>query len=157
MNLFTVFFFSLPYSFPVSLLSLLKSSSHYPFIFFFFASSTISKVFTTVLPCFLQDQSSPYPQHCRLLHSPIFVHWRSKAREEGARSQLPGADNRKVQDGTKQSTESDVGTLTLVRYPLLPSLLCEEGKAAGPLSKKALKHVLDLKTCENPLHVLVHS
>lgn len=157
MNLFAVFFFFLFLILFLFLYFLYWSPVHITLLFFFFASSTISKVFTTVLPCFLQDQSSPYPQHCRLLHSPIFVHWRSKAREEGARSQLPGADNWKVQYGTKQSTESDVGTLTLVRYPLLPSLLCEEGKAAGPLSKKALKHVLDLKTCENPLHVLVHS
>jgi len=47
-----------------------------------------------------------------------------------------------------------VGTLTLVRYPLPPSLLFKEGKEVGPLSKKALKYVLDLKTREKALDYL---
>lgn len=54
--------------------------------------------------------------------------------------------------GTKRSRRSDVGTLTLGRDPLPPSPLFEKEREAGPLSKKALKHVLDLKTCEKSLY-----
>lgn len=79
--------------------------------------------------------------HWRSLHSPV------RAGEAKHAEELPEADNRKAKVGTKQSRESDVGTLTLVRYPRLPSPLFEEGKEAGPLSKKALKRVLHLKTC----------
>lgn len=52
---------------------------------------------------------------------------------------------------TKQSRQSDVGTLSLVRYLLPPSPLFEEGKEAGGLSRKALECVLDLKTCGKTL------
>lgn len=47
-----------------------------------------------------------------------------------------------------------MGTLMLVRYPLLSSPHFEEGKEAGPLSKKALKCVLHLKTREMSLYHL---
>lgn len=57
--------------------------------------------------------------------------------------------------GTKQSRRSDVGTLTLGRDSLPPSPLSEVGKEAGSLSKKILKHLLDLKTREKILFSVI--
>lgn len=125
---------------------------YYPFCFPFSITDKILLQFLSISS--RSKVWSSVPQRCALLvitaqHSAF---GKAKYAEEWAHSQLPGADNWKAQVGTKQSRRSDVGTLTLVRYALPPSPLFEEGKEAGPLSKKALKRVLDLKTCEKPLY-----
>lgn len=147
MGIFTYFF--LPYFFPVTEV---QFTLYYPFCFPF---SITDKIFLQFLSISSRSKVwSSVPQLCALLVIPAqhSAFGKAKYAEEWAHSQLPGADNWKAQVGTKQSRRSDVGTLTLVRYALPPSPLFEEGKEAGPLSKKALKRVLDLKRCEKPLY-----
>lgn len=105
--------------------------------------------FSTVSISNQPQTRSSVPQSCAVL---VPLEKQSVLRSEPARScqgwQLKGTS------GTKRSRRSDVGTLTLGRDPLPPSPLFEKEREAGPLSKKALKHVLDLKTCEKSLYCL---
>jgi len=143
-----------PFFIPYFLITEVQFTLRYHFCFPF---SATDKVFLQFLSIFSWSKVWPPGQERWALLVITVQHCafgKAKYAEERARSQLPGADNWKAQVGTKQSRRSDVGTLTLVRYPLPPSLLFKEGKEVGPLSKKALKYVLDLKTREKALDYL---